>query len=175
LALFIQYLRFALVTLQESHCILQRCYTYLFLAFALDERHLASNYRPVSLTSITCKVMEHIVHSSVMCHFDRNKIKSGTTCASFQSCGTTPVLSAIWYNSVRIGDLASNYRPVSLTSIACKVMEHIVHSSVMGHFDRNKILTNAQHGFCKKRSCESQLITIHDELICHCFQNTRWY
>jgi hypothetical protein len=59
--------------------------------------------------------------------------------------------------------LASNYRTVSLTSITCKVMEHIVHSSVMGHCDRNKILTNAQHGFCKKRSCESQLIiTIHD-------------
>jgi hypothetical protein len=37
-----------------------------------DERHLASNYRLVSLTSITCKVMEHIVHSSVMGHFDRN-------------------------------------------------------------------------------------------------------
>ena len=59
--------------------------------------------------------------------------------------------------------LASNNRPVSLTSITCKVMEHIVHSSVMGNFDRNKFLTNAQHGFCKKRSCESQLIvTIHD-------------
>ena len=59
--------------------------------------------------------------------------------------------------------LAYNYRTVSLTSITCKVMEHIVHSSVMGHCDRNKILTNAQHGFCKKRSCESQLIiTIHD-------------
>ena len=59
--------------------------------------------------------------------------------------------------------LASNYRPVSLISITCKVIEHIVHSSVMGHFDRNKILTNAQHGFRKKRSCEFQLIvTIHD-------------
>jgi hypothetical protein len=42
-------------------------------------------------------------------------------------------------------------------------MEHIVHSSVMGYFDRNKILTNAQHVFRKNRSCESQLIvTIHD-------------
>jgi ABC-type molybdate transport system ATPase subunit len=30
-------------------------------------------------------------------------------------------------------------------------------------FDRSKILTNAQHGFRKKRSCDSQLIvTIHD-------------
>jgi hypothetical protein len=59
--------------------------------------------------------------------------------------------------------LASIYRSVSLTSITCKVMEHIMHSSVMDQFDRNKILTNAQHGFRKNRSCESQLIvTIHD-------------
>jgi hypothetical protein len=31
-------------------------------------------------------------------------LKSGTTCASFQFCGTTlGVLSDVWYNSVRIG------------------------------------------------------------------------
>jgi len=59
--------------------------------------------------------------------------------------------------------LASNYRPVSLTSITCKILEHIVHSNIMDHLDKNKILTNAQHGFRKKRSCESQLIvTIHE-------------
>ena len=55
--------------------------------------------------------------------------------------------------------LPSNYRPVSLTSIVCKVLEHIVHSSVMDHFDRHKILTDNQHGFRAKRSCEAQLIT----------------
>jgi hypothetical protein len=33
----------------------------------------------------------------------------------------------------------------------------------MGHFDRSKILTNAQHGFRKKRSCESKLtVTTHE-------------
>ena len=59
--------------------------------------------------------------------------------------------------------LASNYRPVSLTSITCKILEHIVHSNIVDHFDKNKILTNAQHGFRKKPSCESQLIvTIHE-------------
>ena len=48
--------------------------------------------------------------------------------------------------------LASNYRPVSLTSITCKILEHIVHSNIMDHFDKNKILTNAQHGFHKKNN-----------------------
>ena len=52
----------------------------------------------------------------------------------------------------------ANYRPVSLTSITCKLLEHIVHSSIMDHFDQFQILTECQHGFRQKRSCESQLI-----------------
>ena len=35
------------------------------------EKHVASNYRPVSLTSISCKLLEHNIHSSVMDHFDQ--------------------------------------------------------------------------------------------------------
>ena len=57
----------------------------------------------------------------------------------------------------------SNYRPVSLMSVCCKILEHIVHSHVMGHLDNNHLLSDVQHGFRKKRSCESQLIlTIQD-------------
>ena len=58
----------------------------------------------------------------------------------------------------------SNYRPVSLTSICSKIMEHIIHSHVMSFLDANNLLTDQQHGFRKKRSCESQLITTVQEL-----------
>jgi hypothetical protein len=54
--------------------------------------------------------------------------------------------------------LPSNYRPISLTSIVCKVLEHIIHSNIMSHFDRYNILTDKQHGFRSKRSCETQLV-----------------
>ena len=57
-----------------------------------------------------------------------------------------------------------NYRPISLTSISCKMLEHIVCSSVMDHLDGFRILSNAQHGFRKKRSCESQLILAIQDL-----------
>ena len=58
--------------------------------------------------------------------------------------------------------LASNYRPVSLTSIACKLLEHIVHSTIKDHFDTYNILCDEQHGFRARRSTETQLIqTIH--------------
>jgi hypothetical protein len=58
---------------------------------------------------------------------------------------------------------ASNYRPVSLTSICSKILEHIIHSQIMNHFDKFSILTNKQHGFRAKHSCEAQLIlTVND-------------
>ena len=60
---------------------------------------------------------------------------------------------------------ASNYRPVSLTSISCKVLEHIVFSNVMDHADRHKILKQFQHGFRQQHSCETQLITTVDDLV----------
>ena len=58
---------------------------------------------------------------------------------------------------------ASNYRPVSLTCVACKLSEHIIHSHTMKNLDSHKILTTAQHGFRCGHSCETQLIqTVHD-------------
>jgi hypothetical protein len=52
---------------------------------------------------------------------------------------------------------ASNYRPVSLTSICCKIIEHILHSNIISHLEATNILSENQHGFRKHRSCESQL------------------
>ena len=58
---------------------------------------------------------------------------------------------------------ASNYRPVSLTSVCSKLVEHIIHSHLMTYFEDNNTLTDYQHGFRKNRSCEAQLInTIQD-------------
>ena len=59
-------------------------------------------------------------------------------------------------------DLADNYRPVSLTCITSKVLEHIVYSAVAHHLESNSILTPAQHGFRPGHSCETQLILAVD-------------
>ena len=58
----------------------------------------------------------------------------------------------------------ANYRPVSLRSICCKILEYIVHSHVITHLDDDHLLNDAQHGFRKHCSCESQLIlTVQDQ------------
>ena len=58
----------------------------------------------------------------------------------------------------------SNYRPISLTSISCKTLEHIIHSNFMDHLENLKVLTDYQHGFLKRRSCETQFIQTVDDL-----------
>ena len=58
---------------------------------------------------------------------------------------------------------AGNYRPVSLTSIACKIMESIIRDSIMSYLNSNEILTNKQFGFLRGRSTVLQLLIIVDK------------
>jgi len=90
----------------------------------------------------------------------------------YQKCLSAGSIPDIWKTATvsaifKKGDRykASNYRPVSLTCICCKMLEHIIVSNVMGHLDRNNILTDGQHGFRRRRSCETQLLTLSDELL----------
>ena len=59
--------------------------------------------------------------------------------------------------------MPENYRPISLTCVCCKLLEHIVCSHIHKHLDSDNILTTLQHGFRSRHSCEPQLVTtIHD-------------
>ena len=58
---------------------------------------------------------------------------------------------------------AANYRPVSLTCICCKTLEHILVSNINKHIALDSILADCQHGFRSQRSCETQLVQfVHD-------------
>ena len=51
-----------------------------------------------------------------------------------------------------------NYRPVSLTSIPCKLLETIIRSRIVQYLEQNNLLSPSQHGFISKRSCLSNLL-----------------
>ena len=63
--------------------------------------------------------------------------------------------------------LASNYRPISLTCILCKVLEHILASNIVRHLDGQGLMYDLQHGFREKRSCETQLIMLVELVHCN--------
>ena len=58
----------------------------------------------------------------------------------------------------------ANYRPISLTSVCCKVMEHVIYHSIMSHLEQNNILNPLQHGFRSGHSCITHLLTMIEEL-----------
>ena len=60
-------------------------------------------------------------------------------------------------------DDVSNYRPVSLTSVASKVMESIIRDQLMEHLHSTNQLSDAQHGFVPFRSCATQLLTTMED------------
>ena len=59
--------------------------------------------------------------------------------------------------------LPGNYRPVCLTSVACKMMEKLVRNKVMAHMTRNNLLSSLQHGFVHGCSCTTQLLEVLDK------------
>ena len=61
--------------------------------------------------------------------------------------------------------LPENYRPVSLTSVSCKLLEHIICKNILTHFDKHSILTSLNHGFRSGYSCETQLLITIDDLM----------
>lgn len=60
--------------------------------------------------------------------------------------------------------IAANYRPISLTCILCKVLEHVVASNLVKHMDNNGLMYELQHGFRERRSCETQLAMLAEDL-----------
>ena len=56
-------------------------------------------------------------------------------------------ITAIYKKGSRLE--ADNYRPVSLTSVSCKILKHIIYHNIIIHLDTHNILVNYQHGFRK--------------------------
>lgn len=57
-----------------------------------------------------------------------------------------------------------NYRPISLTSVPCKLLEHVIYCNLVNFLENNSFFTNFQHGFRKSYSCETQLLCFTNDL-----------
>ena len=58
---------------------------------------------------------------------------------------------------------ANNYRPVSLTSIVCKILESIIRDVLQNFFENQNLYSSCQHGFRKDKSCTSQLLEVMED------------
>ena len=61
--------------------------------------------------------------------------------------------------------IASNYRPVSITSILCRTLEKIIRDSMASFLMENYLISNYQFGFIKGRSTILQLLNMLNDWI----------
>lgn len=57
-----------------------------------------------------------------------------------------------------------NYRPISLTSTVCKLLEQIVKRHLLKHMQALGIIPSSQHGFVPNRSCTTNLVQFFEEV-----------
>ena len=110
---------------------------------------------------IPCRLLKELSKeiAPVFTCFFRQSVSTGTLPQIWKAAWITPVFKKGSRN------LPENYKPVSLTCVSCKLLEHIICTHIHTHLDAHGILTPFNHGFRSKHSCESQLtITTHDLL-----------
>nr|XP_047124238.1 uncharacterized protein LOC124806963 [Hydra vulgaris] len=91
-----------------------------------------------------------------LCMIFNQSFLTGTLPTSWLKANITPIFK----NGDRLN--AGNYRPISLTSVVCKVMESIVKDTIMNHLNKNKLLIPEQHGFIKSKNCVTNLLETLD-------------
>ena len=110
---------------------------------------------------ISCRVLKELASelAPILTCIFRQSIETATLPSVWTKAFVAPVFKR--------GDrcVPSNYRPVSLTCVSCKILEHIICKHFRSHLERYGILTPLNHGFRAKFSCETQLLLTLQDLL----------
>jgi hypothetical protein len=85
-------------------------------------------------------------------------LDSGIAPADWKDAGVIPL-----FKKGKKSD-PQNYRPVSLTSLICKIFESIIKDSNLSHLNKFSLIRESQHGFTKGRSCLTNLLEFMEKV-----------
>ena len=88
----------------------------------------------------------------VLAMIGRKSLDSGIVPEEWKKANVVPIFKKGKKSS------PANYRPVSLTSVCCKIVESIIKDDLLQHLNSNKLIRTSQHGFIKNRSCTTNLL-----------------
>lgn len=156
--------------------------------FAHNSRLDTSSATPPTLPHCDSSMPEVRIRNKevlrVLCRLDVNKTSGpdGLPANVLKACAPelSPVLTRLYRLSFRTGivlkswklanvqpvskkgsraDL-TNYRPISITSILCKIMERVLNSRLMAYLEGNDLLSDRQYGFRRNRSTGDLLVYV---------------
>jgi len=90
----------------------------------------------------------------------------------FNTVWSSGILPDDWHHSIVIPilkagkppEILGSYRPISLTSTLCKLMERMVTSRLVWYLEKHNLLNNSQCGFRKNRSTLQHIIRLQDNI-----------
>lgn len=88
----------------------------------------------------------------LLAHLFRRTLVEGRVPTDWKTANVTPI-----FKKGSRSD-PGNYRPVSLTSVCCKLMESVMRDAITDHLAVNKLISPSQHSFTKNRSCATNIL-----------------
>ena len=93
-----------------------------------------------------------------LCIIYRKSMSSGLVPIDWRTANVTPIFKK------GAKTKAENYRPVSLTSIPCKMFESIIKDPLINHLLDNHLIKNTQHGFLSNKSVTTNLLEFLEKI-----------
>ncbi len=121
----------------------------------LDKLNVSKSPGPDNMHPHVLKELSPVINTPLATIMQKS-LQEGIVPQSWKSANVTPI-----YKKGPKSD-CGNYRPVSLTSILCKLLESIIRDHLVKYIDANDLLSACQHGFVSGRSCSTQLIECLD-------------
>ena len=85
-------------------------------------------------------------------------LEKGIVPAEYKEANITPLFKKGSRNK------PENYRPVSLTSVVCKLLETLIRDHMVEFLVKHKLINTSQHGFLKARSSLTNLLCFLEEM-----------
>ena len=109
---------------------------------------------------ISPKILKEIVEqiSMPLAHVFNMSVQEGIVPLEWKEANIIPLFKKGSRNK------SVNYRPVSLTSVICKLLETIIRDHMMDFLLKHRLINHSQHGFLKARSCLTNLLCFFEEI-----------
>ena len=138
-------------TLEDMH------FTYQEVVEAINNLKVGSAPGPDRIPSIILKQFNTILAVPLTIVFNKS-MTTGVVPNDWKEANVTPI-----YKKGKKCD-ASNYRPISLTSIPGKLMESLIKAKIVDHIDYNNLINQSQHGFMSNKSTITNLVQFFNKI-----------
>jgi len=103
-------------------------------------------------------IAEEIVYP--VYHMIQNSLDTGIIPEDWKTTNITPIHKGGSKHQ------ASNYRPISLTSLICKIIwkPYCETIEIVRHLENNRLIHESQHGFRRGRSCLTNIVAFLDKV-----------